>query len=298
MSGLIVGLVMRLPVTPEFNKDVKFVAMIYAEHAWPDGSHSHPAVETVARYIGCSDRSVQRHVKVLVDMGLLIPDGKGPKGTNQYRFMLHEMPDGSTKLQLVSPKTAPVFMGDTVSPRQIVTPEAEGGDTDSGDTDSSDTSVTRLNNPLLSTSSAIGADAQKKFDPEPEPQKANIFRLYEENIGPLTPLLAARLKDAEKDYLPTWIEYAVSEAVTHNKRSWDYIDAILRRIKTEGFENDHKLFAAKAKTTNRSRRTPTGDQSSAGSGGENPARRAAIEKINQRRRGAENRGADASRTSG
>jgi DNA replication protein len=62
----------------------------------------------------------------------------------------------------------------------------------------------------------------------------NIFKLYEENIGPLTPMLADALKDAEQTYVAEWIAEAIAEAVKMNKRNWKYIEAILRRWKEEG----------------------------------------------------------------
>ena len=62
----------------------------------------------------------------------------------------------------------------------------------------------------------------------------NIFKLYEENIGPLTPIMADSLRDAEKNYAPEWIADAIEQAVKLNKRSWKYIEAILRRWKEEG----------------------------------------------------------------
>jgi DnaD/phage-associated family protein len=62
----------------------------------------------------------------------------------------------------------------------------------------------------------------------------NVFRLYEENIGPLTPLIADALKDAEGDYPEDWITDAIHLAVTNNKRSWAYCQAILKRWKEEG----------------------------------------------------------------
>lgn len=68
----------------------------------------------------------------------------------------------------------------------------------------------------------------------PPPGRPNIFRLYEENIGPLTPLLADALKDAESTYPPEWVADAFEIAVTKNKRSWKYVEAILRRWKEEG----------------------------------------------------------------
>jgi DNA replication protein len=67
--------------------------------------------------------------------------------------------------------------------------------------------------------------------PETRP---NIFILYEENIGLLTPMIAEQLKDAEKLYPEAWIKDAVKEAVNAGKRNWRYISAILERWATEG----------------------------------------------------------------
>ncbi|MDQ6643618.1 MAG: DnaD domain protein [Chloroflexota bacterium] len=65
-------------------------------------------------------------------------------------------------------------------------------------------------------------------------ERPNIFVLYEQNIGLLSPLIADQLKDAADQYPPEWIEAAFREAVQHNKRNWSYISAILRRWETEG----------------------------------------------------------------
>jgi DNA replication protein len=62
----------------------------------------------------------------------------------------------------------------------------------------------------------------------------NIFRLYEENIGPLTPLIADELTEAEQSYQPAWIEEAIRLAVENNKRNLRYIFAILERWRREG----------------------------------------------------------------
>ena len=64
----------------------------------------------------------------------------------------------------------------------------------------------------------------------------NIFRLYEENIGPLTPLIADALRDAEQSYPYSWIEEAVRIAAERNKRNWRYIAAILDRWQLEGHD--------------------------------------------------------------
>ncbi len=65
-------------------------------------------------------------------------------------------------------------------------------------------------------------------------ERTNVFRLYEENIGPLTPLIADALNDAEATYGPQWVADAIELAVKHNKRSWKYCEAILKRWKEEG----------------------------------------------------------------
>jgi len=62
----------------------------------------------------------------------------------------------------------------------------------------------------------------------------NIFRLYEENIGPITPMLAEALSDAEETYPLHWIEEAIQIAVERNKRSWRYAEAILKKWHVEG----------------------------------------------------------------
>lgn len=65
-------------------------------------------------------------------------------------------------------------------------------------------------------------------------QRPNIFDLYEQHIGPLTPMIAEDLKEAEALYPPSWIEDAFRESARLNKRSWRYINRILERWASEG----------------------------------------------------------------
>ncbi len=64
--------------------------------------------------------------------------------------------------------------------------------------------------------------------------KSNIFKLYEENIGALTPLLSDMLREAEKNYPSAWFEEAFEIAVSRNIRNWKYVEAILTRWKENG----------------------------------------------------------------
>jgi DnaD/phage-associated family protein len=65
-------------------------------------------------------------------------------------------------------------------------------------------------------------------------ERPNIFSLYEQNIGPLTPMIGDQLHEAEREYPVEWIEEAIQLAVKGNKRSWRYIEAILKRWQAEG----------------------------------------------------------------
>jgi len=65
-------------------------------------------------------------------------------------------------------------------------------------------------------------------------EQPDIFTLYEQNIGMLTPMIAEELREAEKLYPEGWIRDAIKEAVSFNKRNWKYIAKILENWSAEG----------------------------------------------------------------
>ena len=65
-------------------------------------------------------------------------------------------------------------------------------------------------------------------------QRPNIYTLYEQNIGMLTPLMSDRLREAAETYPAEWVEDAFREAVTHNKRNWAYINRVLENWSERG----------------------------------------------------------------
>jgi DNA replication protein len=102
---------------------------------------------------------------------------------------------------------------------------------------------------LLRSNASVGGTPEDiyslPFDIQREPA-ANIFVLYEQNIGLITPMIAEELKDAERLYPPEWIEEAFREAVELNKHSWRYIARILERWASEGKDSgEHKRDAKK-----------------------------------------------------
>ena len=107
-------------------------------------------------------------------------------------------------------------------------------------------------------------DAQELRDTRPDvsvtvvpaaPLRSRIFRLYEECIGIITPMIAELLKDAEGQYPEAWIEEAFRQAVVGNKRSWRYVEAILKRWKAEGIDDgEHRGHSEKIDARERIRR--------------------------------------------
>jgi DnaD/phage-associated family protein len=94
--------------------------------------------------------------------------------------------------------------------------------------------------PMHAVSAGVGrhtagqSEIQASARVQVQVERPNIFVLYEQNIGLLTPMVASQLEDAADHYPEDWIESAFSEAVQRNKRNWKYISAILRRWETEG----------------------------------------------------------------
>lgn len=91
-----------------------------------------------------------------------------------------------------------------------------------------------LNSPRGRLSAEAFAKGQIKSAQSYHPNKSNVFKLYEENIGPLTPLIADMLKEAEVNYPSVWFEEAFEIAVSRNVRNWKYVNAILNRWKENG----------------------------------------------------------------
>ena len=81
-------------------------------------------------------------------------------------------------------------------------------------------------------------ELQSELEPwEPVQNRPNIYSLYEQNIGILTPIVAEKIEEAEQKYPLQWIEEAISEAVSLNARNWRYISRILERWEIEGKED-------------------------------------------------------------
>ena len=74
--------------------------------------------------------------------------------------------------------------------------------------------------------------------------RANVFSLYEQNIGSLTPMVSDELRDMAETYPSAWIEDAIRIAVKNNVRRLKYILAVLERMRTEGRNDQETRDAA------------------------------------------------------
>ncbi len=79
-----------------------------------------------------------------------------------------------------------------------------------------------------------GTGRRRALPPETPAPPPNVFSLYEQNIGMLTPMIADELRDAEQQYPEQWIGEAIREAASLNKRNWRYIARILENWAATG----------------------------------------------------------------
>ena len=90
---------------------------------------------------------------------------------------------------------------------------------------------------IKETGTAFDSSSEADEAPDRPRERPNIFALYEDTVGMLTPIVAERLKEAEGRYPPGWIREAFEIAALENKRNWQYIAAILARWGSEGKGN-------------------------------------------------------------
>jgi DNA replication protein len=88
-------------------------------------------------------------------------------------------------------------------------------------------------------SGKYSADQLSSLPAQMDVLRPNIFVLYEQNIGAITPMMAEILKDAETLYPPGWIEEAIELAVQNNSRRWKYVESILRKWKENGRDGEY-----------------------------------------------------------
>jgi DNA replication protein len=90
--------------------------------------------------------------------------------------------------------------------------------------------ITRIMEGTLKIPDVVVRKVEQPVVEEP----SDIYNLYEQNIGMLTPILAEELQEAEHRYPADWIQDAFKEALRANVRNWRYVHSILKRWEREG----------------------------------------------------------------
>lgn len=198
----------------------KFVLLAYTDHADHHGHNIWPAVGTIARKTGYSERAVQQITRSLEGLGLLIPDGQGPHGENRWRF----------------PMTPPPSVGVLGRAGQGGENSAPPGAKSAGGGEPQFTPGVNPSSPEPSLKPSI--------EPPPRAAAANAWERY---VGPLNMNAADSIEEmvqlaAPKAGGPQAAERWVAEAIQEARRSNSgrisprYVYRILERWTVEGFK--------------------------------------------------------------
>lgn len=116
-------------------KATKMVAMAYAEHGDGMGFGICLTIEDVCRVTGYSRRSVQVITSRLVGLGILIPDGEGPKGENCFCLCADKLPNKQPYVEIgaypIPGDRRCAYCGLPPTTRDHVMPRSRGGSDDS-----------------------------------------------------------------------------------------------------------------------------------------------------------------------
>ena len=177
---------------------------------------------------------------------------RGPAGEHKVRRILKELEDTGYLVRDIYRTEAGTFDWiSTVYESSTIPRKPPDGDTIyrlSRDGDPTDgTTISRLstrgkprdilNTELTSTKPKNLAEERKNG--------GEVFRIFEQEIQPLTPMIAEELNELELEHTAHWVIAAIKEASTNGKRSLAYFKAILNRWKVEGYGSEFK------KTNNR-----------------------------------------------
>jgi DnaD/phage-associated family protein len=155
------------------------------------------SIRAIARFTGLTVRSVLEGAKQAEDHGLVERYADGGK-TTMWRAMVTVLPSST--------------------PRN-----------------------TRYNRRVLPATTQLGDKERKKESKENEDEgrsPQSLFIIYQNEIGLITPFIADAIEGWLKDGLPEkWIADGIHEAAAQNKRSWKYVEAILKRWDAQGNQN-------------------------------------------------------------
>lgn len=203
------------------------ILLCLSDHANDDGKGAYPSVKTLMRKSNLTRPTVISAILALQYHLFINFVGLSPYETNNYDINVGRLVkpfDGGGKLALPV-KVNPLYRGG-----KLALPEPS------------------FNHPLTSKE-------------EEEEKRPEIFIVYENEIGPLTPSIADKLIEAETVHTGHWVCEALKIASGNGKRNWAYVDSILTRWKAEGYGSEYK---AQEKQYGHQKRNSKGSASAAG----------------------------------
>jgi DNA replication protein len=195
------------------------VYMTLARYANQNGE-SFPAVKTIATVCDCSENKVREAIKHLVRLGLLRVEERSKDSGGQT----------SNLYTLLTPPTRqvkPPPSQDEAPPLHTVNPNKTHSEQDSSNKSSSSSESSKTKIAAEEPKAAATAEDKAKLQ--------KVVKLYEENLGVITPLTHDLLIEMADKYALAHIEFAMTEAVKANVRKLNYVQGILDRIEREGF---------------------------------------------------------------
>lgn len=216
-----------------FNGDI-VTAVWFNQCVFRDGQNTEPigfhrTYEQWRTELGLSEYQVRRSARLCKALGLIEVTFAKVYGTPKNHYLVI-WPELLTRIQALLTESEPVETKGSEpvetkgsNPRKLKVPKR----------------VRKLNVPYIKRRRLL-----KSHQEEEENPLAVISKKYEEEFGPLTPLIADKLKDYADTYPLKWVTDAMSEAVSHNARNCAYFEAILKRWKRQGNQEPAKQRGA------------------------------------------------------
>ena len=196
---------------------------------------AHPGIRTIAQACGIGQNTAIAAIHELEKHQLLVVNREDRK------YNIYEIPAYAS----ANAKTASIL--------EAVT-EADDGTASGAPKTASEDLQTASEKPQTASVSQRLNQITRSNQNEPEDTGgdeilASISRLYENEIGLLTPMIADALRAASKDYPASWVEDAIQAAARHNARNWSYVETILKRWQKDGKNTHFQLGGNKKKET-------------------------------------------------
>ena len=205
---------------------------------------AYPSIETLARKVRMSERNVQLLLRRLEEAGELdIKASAGPSGCNLYRIILDEDNARKGGEKISPPPVKTLHPGGEIQRDGGEIQRAEGVKPSSPDP-SVDPPIDPSENTARAQAPVQPVKAAAPPAVAPDDYRA-VVKAYQSEIGMLTPIISDGIK-AQMQQSPTeWVIRAIGIAAMRNNRRWAYVEGILRRWQTEGFDGGMDNLSAR-----------------------------------------------------